>query len=64
MLFVFRKIGGEEWKIARYCFSTTTPPPPKQEHVEKANSMTKRDRRQKRRLETPHEEEGGLAREV
>ena len=27
MLFVFRKIGGTEWKIARYCFSTTNPPP-------------------------------------
>ncbi|CAF9924132.1 hypothetical protein IMSHALPRED_006117 [Imshaugia aleurites] len=25
MLFVFRKVGGE-WKIARYCFSTTNPP--------------------------------------
>lgn len=25
-LFVFQKVGGE-WKIARYCFSTTNPPP-------------------------------------
>lgn len=25
-LFVFQKSGGE-WKIARYCFSTTNPPP-------------------------------------
>lgn len=24
-LFVFQKIGGD-WKIARYCFSTTNPP--------------------------------------
>ena len=26
-LFIFQKVGGE-WKIARYCFSTTNPPPP------------------------------------
>ena len=26
MLFVLRKIGGEKWRIARYCFSTTNPP--------------------------------------
>ena len=25
-LFIFQKAGGE-WKIARYCFSTTNPPP-------------------------------------
>lgn len=25
-LFVFQKVGGE-WKIARYCFSTSNPPP-------------------------------------
>ncbi|MCJ1457787.1 hypothetical protein MMC28_008156 [Mycoblastus sanguinarius] len=27
-LFIFQKIGNDgEWKIARYCFSTTNPPP-------------------------------------
>ena len=41
MLFIFRKVGGVEWKIRRCSFSTTSPPP-KEDQVGKTNRMTTR----------------------